>query len=74
MTLPEIGTELGIPQHRFEYWRDRAMVVVRPKPDAFVPVAVCDDPPDVVTLVSPSGFRIEGLTVEQAIAMLVAIR
>ena len=74
MTLPEIGTQLGIPQHRFDYWRGNGKPVARPKPEAFVAVDVVDDPPDVVALVSPSGFRVEGLTVEQAIAMMVALR
>ena len=76
MSLPDIGRVLGIPQHRFAYWRERE---VDKQPHALVPVEVTEDPPAIgtfveVSVVSPSGFRVDGLTLEQAIEMMKALR
>jgi hypothetical protein len=78
MSLPQIGTALGMPQHRFQYWREREQQPeVGAEPKAIVPVDVVADPPmpafDEVTVVSPTGFRIEGLTMAQTIELMRAL-
>jgi len=78
MSLPQIGTALGMPQHRFQYWRERAQRELQPvEPKAIVRVDVIADPPapvlDELTVVSPGGFRIEGLTMAQTIELLRAL-
>jgi len=68
---------IGVPQHRFEMWReyerrDASKSEVEAGPMALVPVQT----PSTIqvglglTFVSPSGCRIEGLALEQAFALL----
>ncbi len=63
---------LGIPQHRFELWR-QSFRRQEPEPKALVQIEVKDETPVVaptsVAFVSPLGYRIEGLTVAQAVTL-----
>jgi hypothetical protein len=75
---------LGIPAHRLIAWRDeerRIAATVVPEPviprpsdtTAIVPVAVRDDSTPfgpMIAFSAPSGYRIEGLTLDQAIGLL----
>jgi len=75
---------LGIPLHRLLAWRDeerRVAATVVPEPviprpsdtTAIVPVAVRDDSTPfgpMIAFSAPSGYRIEGLTLDQAIGLL----
>lgn len=86
MLESDCGSALGIPQHRFEVWRgyaqrSQAMAPVpEPKPAepmALVPVELAPDTSRGIqlssfglALVSPRGWRVEGLSVEQAFALL----
>jgi len=79
LTETDCGDALGIPMHRFEMWResDRASEtasVPAETPTELVPVEVSGLSPGGLVLVAPSGDRVEGLTVEQAIALLKALR
>lgn len=68
----ECGRRLGIPGRRFSEWRSLAR---REQAHDMVPVEVHDEetPSLGLMLVAPSGYRVDGLTVEQAIAMLRAL-
>jgi hypothetical protein len=75
---------LGIPLQRLLAWREeeqRIAATVVPKPEiprptgstALVPVAIRDDDfpfGPVISFSAPGGYRIEGLTLEQAIGLL----
>jgi hypothetical protein len=74
---------LGIPAHRLIAWRDeerRIAATVVPEPviprasatTAIVPVALDDSTPfgPMIAFAAPSGYRIEGLTLDQAIGLL----
>lgn len=66
------GAALGLKPHRFEYWRKMATRDAA-EPHALVRVGVHDEPTPFVSGLSfatPSGYRLEGLTMEQAIALL----
>jgi hypothetical protein len=72
MTEGACGTELGLKPHRFDYWRKMAQRDAA-EPRALVRVGV-HEPPVLcgagLSFATPSGFRLEGLTMEQAIALL----
>jgi hypothetical protein len=79
LTETDCGDALGIPMHRFEMWResDRARetaIVLAEAPTELVPVEVTGASEGGLVLVAPSGDRVEGLTVEQVIALLKALR
>lgn len=57
-----IAEELGVGTTTLERWRSRESSFVRVE-------AVLDAAPDLA-LVSPRGYRIEGLSVEQAVGLL----
>lgn len=65
----DISRPLGVPVQTLVRWAQR------PSESAtFVPVAIVDAPPaGTVTLVAPSGLRIEGVAVIDAIAILQAL-
>lgn len=62
-TVAVIAEDLGLGKTTLERWRSRVSSFVR------VETAVAEQAP-VVALVSPSGYRIEGLRVEQAVELL----
>ena len=77
----DCSNALGIPQHRFEMWREYeardAKAEQAPKPPvSLVPIETTPAPrPRIqlgpgLTFVAPHGYRIEGLTYEQAFALL----
>jgi len=70
----ECGEAIDIPMHRFEYWRQSERA--RDKtPAALVPVEVIADPrASGIAIVTPDGYRIEGLTFAEALAALGALR
>jgi hypothetical protein len=69
------GLALGIPSHRFEEWRRRERERDADAVSAtLVPVEVSGALAAPLTLTTPSGFRIEGLTLADAIAILRALR
>ena len=74
---------LGIPLQRLEAWREQEQriaativpepVIPRPTPStALVPVSFDPDLPfgPMITFCAPSGYRIDGLTLDQAIGLL----
>ena len=69
MTQKAISQELGITPVTLSRWRARARVELRP-------VEVVDSAPPErhFTVLGPSGLRIEGVTLEQARALLGAQR
>jgi hypothetical protein len=71
MSERRCGELLGIKSHRFAYWRQMERRVAE-APKALVPVAVRDDEPfgSPISFVAPSGYRIVGVTIEQAVALL----
>src|SRR5262245_23632190 len=81
----DCSNALGIPQHRFEMWREYEARDAREKPKqepkpkpsvSLVPIDTAPAPRPMIQLgaglafVSPHGYRIEGLTYEQAFALL----
>jgi hypothetical protein len=84
MLESECMEALGIPLHRLLAWRDeerRIAATVVPEPviprpsdtTAIVPVALRDDSTPfgpMIAFSAPSGYRIEGLTLDQAIGLL----
>lgn len=69
MSEAECGRRLAIPTRRFAEWRalDKA-----PPAKQFVPVEVREEAEPTLGLVfvAPTGFRVDGLTLEQAISMM----
>jgi hypothetical protein len=63
----ELSDELGIPEKTLQRW-----AASRPTPALSLrPVDVIDEPAErTVTVVSPSGIRIEGVTIADAITIL----
>ena len=63
----ELSRELGVPARTLKRW-------ATPRPEGALSlrrVDVLDDPPiRTVTIVSPSGLRIEGVTIADAITLL----
>lgn len=71
----ECGEALGVPMHRFELWRQRDREQeVEKAPAEFVPVEVSAAVGEGLVLSTPAGYRVGGLTVAEAIAMLKALR
>ncbi|MCA9617785.1 MAG: hypothetical protein KC731_02115 [Myxococcales bacterium] len=69
----EIADALGVPLQTLRRWRTEKDEA----PAALVPVAVVDErvarSAAPLTIVTPTGFRIEGLEVEEAAALLRAL-
>lgn len=64
-TAAAVATSLGIGRDTLRRW------LATPTTTALVPVEIIDEPSAAeVTVVSPNGFRISGLTVDEAIAVL----
>lgn len=65
----DLERQLGVPAETLKRW---AVQQLRATPSlAMVPVDVIDAPPaGTVTLVSPTGLRIEGVAIADAIAIL----
>jgi hypothetical protein len=72
MDLPECGRSLGIKTWRFRTWQleEAAGPVASSEVVALVPVEVEPFVAGGPTIVTPAGFRIEGLTVAQMAALL----
>src|SRR5688500_3942804 len=72
MSERDCSERLGIPQRQFHRWR-----VAEGAPEqALVPVEVASDESrneGSIAFVSPNGYRIEGLTIGQAIVLLRAL-
>jgi len=70
MTEGGCSARLGIKRGRFAYWR--RMKSGEETSLALAPITVVDDSrgESGVTFVAPSGYRIEGVTLEQAVALL----
>jgi hypothetical protein len=69
----ECAHQLGIPQARFAYWRARHASEQEPQ---LVPVEIRESESHAIAsyaIVSPSGFRVEGLTIDQTVALLRAL-
>jgi len=70
-TVSEIGEELGLGDNTVRSWCKRAS---SPTTRALVPVQVVPDAPArTVSIVSPAGFRIDGLSLGDAVALLKAL-
>jgi hypothetical protein len=75
ITEPECSKLLRVKTWRFVTWR-RALAREAgdaPAPLALVPITVTPSPaaaPSAVAFVTPSGYRLEGLTLAQAVALL----
>lgn len=65
------SVELGLKPHRFEYWR-RMATRDSAEPRALVRVAVDEAVPagSGLSFATPRGYRLDGLTMEQAVALL----
>jgi len=65
MTERECSTQLGISTKRLAMWRAK-------ESKALVRVEIEDEPSprSSISFVSPTGFWIDGLTIEQAIALM----
>lgn len=83
LTETDCGDALGIPMHRFEMWREQERAkedgsAPPPAPTELVPVEVTDASKGAsaggVVLVAVSGDRVEGLSIEQVIELLKALR
>ena len=61
-----IAEELGLGKTTLERWRSRG--------SGFVRIETVPDQASAVSLVSPSGYRLEGLSVEQAVGLLSRLR
>jgi hypothetical protein len=72
----ECGEALGMPMHRFELWRQSHREREKDKaPATLVPVEVTAGPVTTgLVVATPDGYRIEGLTFAEAIAVLEALR
>ena len=74
----ECAQALGMRMHRFKDWReqDRAREALATTAE-LVPVEVTGAPfrhHSQLVLITPSGYRVEGLTVADALAMLEVLR
>lgn len=62
----ELSRAIGVPEQTLKRW-----AAPRATASAMLPVEVIDaPPPSTVTLVSPTGLRIEGVAIADAIAIL----
>lgn len=73
MIEPECSKLIGVKTWRFVLWR-RLMArleEVGPKPRALVPIVVTDPlVSSLLTVVAPSGYRVEGLSLAQVVELL----
>src|SRR5262245_50442099 len=74
LTEADCGKLVGIKTWRFRCWSVTPKLTTTEEerdPLALVPIAVTTEPAAAgISLVAPSGHRIEGLTIEQAAALL----
>jgi hypothetical protein len=74
LTEADCGKLVGIKTWRFRCWRatpELATTKEQREPLALVPIAITTTASSAgISLVAPSGHRIEGLTLEQAVALL----
>jgi hypothetical protein len=71
MTLSECCRRLGLSPKLLSSWR-AALRAAEPK--ALVPVKIVDGTPwPTLSVVAPNGYRVEGLTAEQAIELMRAL-
>jgi len=70
-TVEELAVELGLARGTVLRWSADA----KPPTRALVPVQVVPDPiaPHSVSVVSPSGFRVDGLSFAEAVTLLRAL-
>ena len=71
-TYQQIGDELGVPMESVRRWSLAEALVSRRT--AAVPVQVVTEPRSGISIVSPSGFRLEGLELQDAVAVLRALQ
>jgi hypothetical protein len=71
-TYQQIGDELGLPMESVRRW-SLAGASVSTRTTA-VPVQVVAEPRSGISIVSPSGFRLEGLELQDAVAALRALQ
>ncbi len=70
-TFVQIGSELGLSMENVRRWTIGAG---KPeKPSGALPVRVVAEPARRMTVVSPTGFRVEGLSLHEAAALLRAL-
>lgn len=72
-TLREIGAELGAAAENVRRWSSSSESSGRKRSEVPVAVHVIADSNDKVILVSPSGYRLEGLGLEEAVQLLRAL-
>lgn len=65
MSLAAVASELGVSVMSLTKWLRDA----RPAP-SFLPVRIAEAPSPSLSLVTPSGYRVEGLTPEGIVALL----
>jgi hypothetical protein len=76
MTEAECGHTLGVKTWRFQQWRERQTQIPRtlaggPTTLALVPIAVEPAAPlGIRAVVTPSGYRVEGLTLSEVATLL----
>jgi hypothetical protein len=72
MTEPECSKLLRVKTWRFVTWRRALARAAGDAPLALVPITVTPSPvvASAVALVTPSGYRLEGLTLAQVVALL----
>ncbi len=71
--LQDIASELGLRRYTLRLWTKAALPAAT---TALVPVEIIASTPrpGPVSVVSPSGFRIEGLTLDEAVAVIQRLR
>ena len=71
MNVTEATRRLGVSQNQLSNWRAASRSAQRRSEAALVRVNVVDDTASPqLAVVSPSGFRVEGLTIAQAIEVM----
>ena|SRR5258706_11507669 len=71
-SLAEIGVELGLSVETVRRWCLASSA--KPRGKALVAVELMEPPRSLLSVVSPSGYRVEGLTLEEAVTVLRALR
>ena len=71
MAVSESCRRLGISSKQLSNWR---AAIRAAEPKALVPVKVIDEVPwTMLSIVAPNGYRVEGLSAEQAIELMRAL-
>ena len=68
-----LSEELGIPYETLRRWTAKAGTPAKSGPVAMRRVEVTSGAPSSLTLVAPSGVRVEGATIEQIVALIQAL-